>query len=251
MKLLSWNIRGFGRPEKRRRIRSLLKERKIDFAFFQETKKEGMSDDLVRSIWHVDELEYMVVNADGSAGGLLCVWKPSVFSLSQCCGSRRFLLLSGTLLPDFRCVLVNVYAPNDAVCRRQVWKVITSLNLGFPDPWCVGGDFNEIRDLGDRRGCLRRDKGMVEFNEFIEGLALYDVPMHGRQFSWSNSEDGGKWSRIDRVLLAPEWLSRFNFKLWGLPRGVSDHCPLVLMEDERDWGPKPFRFLNAWLLHPN
>ncbi|GMQ08300.1 hypothetical protein CsSME_00052089 [Camellia sinensis var. sinensis] len=82
MKLLSWNIRGFGRPEKRRRIRSLLKERKIDFAFFQETKKEGMSDDLVRSIWHVDELEYMVVNADGSAGGLLCVWKPSVFSLS-------------------------------------------------------------------------------------------------------------------------------------------------------------------------
>ncbi|CAL5341169.1 unnamed protein product [Camellia sinensis] len=24
-----------------------------------------------------------------------------------------------------------------------------------------------------------------------------------------------------------------------------------MMEDERDWGPKPFRFLNAWCLHPN
>ncbi|XP_028052004.1 uncharacterized protein LOC114256537 [Camellia sinensis] len=23
------------------------------------------------------------------------------------------------------------------------------------------------------------------------------------------------------------------------------------MEDDRDWGPKPFTFLNAWLLHPN
>ncbi|KAL7219181.1 hypothetical protein ACSBR2_012288 [Camellia fascicularis] len=22
------------------------------------------------------------------------------------------------------------------------------------------------------------------------------------------------------------------------------------MEDERDWGPKPFRFINAWCLHP-
>ncbi|XP_028067000.1 uncharacterized protein LOC114269849 [Camellia sinensis] len=22
------------------------------------------------------------------------------------------------------------------------------------------------------------------------------------------------------------------------------------MEDDRDWGPKPFRFLNAWILHP-
>ncbi|KAL7252454.1 hypothetical protein ACSBR1_007105 [Camellia fascicularis] len=23
------------------------------------------------------------------------------------------------------------------------------------------------------------------------------------------------------------------------------------MEDERDWGPRPFRFLNAWTLHPS
>ncbi|XP_028089327.1 uncharacterized protein LOC114289760 [Camellia sinensis] len=42
----------------------------------------------------------------------------------------------------------------------------------------------------------------------------------------------------------------FNFKLWGLPRKVSDHCPTLLMEDERDWGSTPFRFLNAWTLHP-
>lgn len=83
MKLLSWNVRGFGRPKKRRRIRALLKERKIECAFFQETKKEGMSDDLVRLIWHVDEMEYMFVDEEGSAGGLLYVWKPYVFALSQ------------------------------------------------------------------------------------------------------------------------------------------------------------------------
>lgn len=43
----------------------------------------------------------------------------------------------------------------------------------------------------------------------------------------------------------------FNLKLWRLPRLISDHSPLLLMEDERDWRPKPFRFLNAWCLHPN
>lgn len=37
----------------------------------------------------------------------------------------------------------------------------------------------------------------------------------------------------------------------GLPRSVSDHCPILLKEDERDWGPKPFKFLNAWVLHPS
>ncbi|KAL7202667.1 hypothetical protein ACSBR1_034189 [Camellia fascicularis] len=46
-------------------------------------------------------------------------------------------------------------------------------------------------------------------------------------------------------------MTKFKLKLWGLLRGVSDHCPLLLIEDRRDWGPKPFRFINAWLLHPN
>ncbi|XP_028065957.1 uncharacterized protein LOC114268915 [Camellia sinensis] len=46
-------------------------------------------------------------------------------------------------------------------------------------------------------------------------------------------------------------MERYKFKLWGLPRLVSDHCPIVLKEDERDWGPTPFKFLNAWFLHQN
>lgn len=91
---------------------------------------------------------------------------------------------------------------------------------------------------------------MKDFNAFIEDMELSDLPMQGRQYTWSNSSVRGSWSRIDRVLLSTKWLEKYNFKLWGLPRGVSDHCPLLLMEDDRDWGPKPFRFINAWTLHP-
>ncbi|KAL7183710.1 hypothetical protein ACSBR2_025985 [Camellia fascicularis] len=72
-----------------------------------------------------------------------------------------------------------------------------------------------------------------------------------RKFTWCNSQADEKWSRIDRFLLSPEWMNKFNFKLWGLPRRVSDHCPILLMEDERDWSPKPFKFINAWTLHPS
>ncbi|KAL7198644.1 hypothetical protein ACSBR2_021029 [Camellia fascicularis] len=70
------------------------------------------------------------------------------------------------------------------------------------------------------------------------------------KYTWCNSIARDKWSRIDRVLVDPKWLEVFNLKLWGLPRLISDHCPLLLMEDERDWGPKPFRIINAWSLHP-
>ena len=112
-----------------------------------------------------------------------------------------------------------------------------------------GGDFNDIRFISERRGCSSRERRMKDFNEFINKLELSDIPMLGRQFTWCNAVEGEKWSRIDRFLLDSRWLEIFSFKQWGLPRTVSDHCHILLKEDERDWGPKPFKFLNPWLAH--
>ena len=126
-----------------------------------------------------------------------------------------------------------------------------NLKRNFINPWCLGGDFNEIRTYSERVGCSQRCGGMKDFNELIDNLEVCDLPMLGRKFTWCNSQNGVKWSRLDRFLLSPDWLQKFNFKLWGLPRRLSDHCPILMMEDERDWGPKSFRSLNAWCLHPN
>ncbi|KAL7164582.1 hypothetical protein ACSBR2_040476 [Camellia fascicularis] len=43
--------------------------------------------------------------------------------------------------------------------------------------------------------------------------------------------------------------ARFKY-MERLPKIVSNHCPILLLKDERDWGPKPFRFLNAWTVNP-
>ncbi|XP_028105282.1 uncharacterized protein LOC114304318 [Camellia sinensis] len=192
----------------------------------------------------------MEVGAEGSAGGLLCLWNPQNFELKECCCSRNFILLSGLAHHSFNCSLINVYAPNDVQKRSILWKLLSTLKSSFPSPWCIGGDFNEIRFMSERRGCSRRGRGMKDFNELIDKLELVDMPMLGRQFTWCNAMDGDRWSRIDRFLIDPRWLEEFKLKQWGLPRSISDHCPILLMEDERDWGPKPFRFINAWCLHP-
>lgn len=99
--------------------------------------------------------------------------------------------------------------------------------------------------MSDRKGCTRRDKGMLDFNNLIDQLALVDIPLLGRNFTWCNSLEGERWSKIDPFFLELVWLEKYCFKLWALPRGVSDHCPLLLMEDLRNWGPKPFKFINA------
>jgi len=37
-------------------------------------------------------------------------------------------------------------------------------------------------------------------------------------------------------------------KQYVLRREVSDHCALVVKSMEKDWGPKPFRTIDAWYL---
>ena len=41
-----------------------------------------------------------------------------------------------------------------------------------------------------------------------------------------------------------------DYRLWGLPRGLSNHCPLVPEARLVNWGPKPFRFFDYWLMVP-
>ncbi|XP_028084379.1 uncharacterized protein LOC114285538 [Camellia sinensis] len=196
-------------------------------------------------------MEFLFVDPEGTAGGLLCIWDPAVFTLSGCCCNKRYILLSGSLYNTFDCVLLNIHAPNDVGARSSFWANILKLKSIFPLPWCMGGDFNEICHISERVGCSRRDRGMKHLNEFIGNSELHDLPLHGKRYTWCNAQDSEKWSRIDRILLSPEWMINFPMKLWGLPKLILDHCPLLMIEDARDWGPKPFRFLNAWTLHPN
>lgn len=251
MKLLSWNIRGLGRLEKRSSIKRMVKDRQIDILLIQETKRSNIQVRDAKSVWPWDHMEFLAVDAEGNSGGQLCIWNPEVFVLSECCSTRNLIIISGTTHDLFECVVLNIYAPTDAVRRRKLWDLIINLKQHFLKPWCMGGDFNEIRFMSDSKGCTRRDRGMLDFNNFIDQLALVDIPLLGRKFTWCNSVEGERWSKIDRFLVEPVWLEKYCFKLWGLPRGVSDHFPLLLMEDLRNWGPRPFKFINAWLLHSN
>ncbi|KAL8547830.1 hypothetical protein ACS0TY_007239 [Phlomoides rotata] len=34
-------------------------------------------------------------------------------------------------------------------------------------------------------------------------------------------------------------------------RSISDHCPLIMRNSIVEWGPKPFKFFNGWIMHPD
>ncbi|GMQ10097.1 hypothetical protein CsSME_00053236 [Camellia sinensis var. sinensis] len=89
-------------------------------------------------------MEFMAVDSEGSTGGLLCIWDPDIFQISECCNNRRFIIQSGDL-----------------------WDSLLNLKE-FLKPWCLAGDFNEITTISERNGCSRRDRSMKESNEFID-----------------------------------------------------------------------------------
>lgn len=87
---------------------------------------------------------------------------------------------------------------------------------------------------------------MEEFDNFIRDKELVDLPLHGRSYTWYKPNGTCK-SRIDRILGNNLWMTRWpNCYQKGLSRSVSDHCPLLLEINAKNWGPRPFKSLNAW-----
>lgn len=83
--------------------------------------------------------------------------------------------------------------------------------------------------------------------DFINSLTLVDLPLERRKFTWYRS-NGQCGSSLDRFLLTNSWMTEWpNLAQFGLKRKVSDHTAILLKEDVKDWGPKPFKFLNSWV----
>lgn len=153
-----------------------------------------------------------------------------------------------------RCCIISVYALSLLEERLSLWERLISVVHQFEDYCiCLGGDFNSVRYEDERSGTSntinRRD--IRAFDEFICEANLIDLPLHGRKYTWYRPNGRCK-SRLDRFLVNNTWLANWpNSFQKGLPRSVSDHCPLSLEVTCIDWGPKPFMFINAWMEHPD
>lgn len=63
--------------------------------------------------------------------------------------------MHGVLYSEFPCTVVNVYAPNEASLRRFLWEELLMHKADSHFPWCVGGDFNEIKAVNEKGGVFK------------------------------------------------------------------------------------------------
>ncbi|KAL8519731.1 hypothetical protein ACS0TY_010607 [Phlomoides rotata] len=150
--------------------------------------------------------------------------------------------------------ILNVYAPCGFTDKAQLLEMMRLVIEQNSDAKiCVVGDFNSIREEGERcgRGGVIDRRDIKLFDDFISLSGLVDLQLGGRKYTWYKS-DGSCKSKLDRIMVNEKWLIwKPELKLKSLGRSISDHCPLFLGLSVTEWGPKPFKFFNGWVKHPD
>ena len=129
MRVLSWNVRGLNNPQKQEVCKNLLKKWKCDIVCFQETKLSSLNSLVVRSLWGSPFLDWVVLDAVNTAGGVLLVWDKRVFEKVDCAVGRFSVnVLFKGVVDDFVWACSRVYGPNKDSQRGALWEELSRMH---------------------------------------------------------------------------------------------------------------------------
>ena len=247
LRLLSGNVRGFNNSRKREVCKNLLKDWKCNIVCFRETKVSSIGVAFVWSLWGSPFIDWAVLDAVQTSGGVLLIWDKRVFEKLDII-ARQFsvsVLLRG-VVDDFVWAYTGVYGPNDDGQWAALWEELSQVRARWPMAWCLVGDFNIIRYPSERLGRESFSPSMFAFSDFIESNSLVDLPLEGASFSWFRDSGLPSMSRIDKALVSLDWEEHFeNVSQRVFPRVISDHCPLLLEAGAIRRGWSAFKFENT------
>ncbi|EOY17204.1 Uncharacterized protein TCM_036357 [Theobroma cacao] len=104
----------------------------------------------------------------------------------------------------------NVYVLNDKGHRREVWGKLVEAVGRFDVLWCLGGDFNGVRNEKEMIGKSDIDISSTHFKEFINDVMLQDLPLLGAKFTWCSNRNEVAFNRLNRFLVDYGCLVSFN-----------------------------------------
>lgn len=153
-------------------------------------------------------------------------------------------------MSDFTFSITNVYGPAVHADTQHFLDSLQAILERTLGAWVVAGDFNLIRGEADKNNSNINHALCSLFNSSIDALALTELPLLDRRFTWSNGRDDPTMERLDRIFFNSEMSILFpNSSITSQTRDVSDHTPLLVHLSLKIPKTSTFRFENAWLLH--
>lgn len=189
--------------------------------------------------------------SDGASGGILTAWAADTLTLASTITREFTLTTKFTLNADGSAFFVtNVYAPTLCSEKLAFLAEIADLASQIDGPWLLLGDYNLTREPSDKNNDHFNLSEARQFNDLINILALLEIPLVDRAYTWSNKRETPTLVRLDRCLVNLDWdLMLPNTCLSSLTRFVSDHVSLLLTATTKVPKGECFRFENTWLSH--
>jgi len=257
MKFISWNIRGLNGRSKQKLLRELIIAENPDVLMIQETKCSSEDiDRLLPYCWRQGRA--VSIDATGTAGGVAILWNANMVVMENFHTTRWSITAKYRLIGSDKIGhITNVYGPANPRDKQTFLSSLRYLsNLTTDDSWIIGGDFNIIRSLEEKKGGSRRlDLDSSAFNNLIDDFKLIDLETSNGTYTWTNRRTGLHQiaCKLDRfLLLEPLILDGTAMESTILNYPGSDHWPIQLWRDiSATPGKRPFRFEQFWLDHPD
>ncbi|KAK1379690.1 hypothetical protein POM88_026434 [Heracleum sosnowskyi] len=234
MNALAWNCQGLGSPGKIQFLQSVTRSEKPNFVFLSETIS---SYEKMEKLCHKLGYEgFLAVEPQGRSGGIAMFWK-GVDNVNLLSLSRSHIDVSVTKMNLDNWRLTGIYGEPDRAQRSKTWELLRNLSRDANLPWCLVGDFNNVKSQEEKKGGPPYPNHLIEgFNECLQDTDLQDLDIIGHQFTWERGRNTAHWVeiRLDRVLVNSQWLRMFEMsKVYNLEGSPSDHSPLLLVPEEQ------------------
>lgn len=168
----------------------------------QEIKLCSPSDRRLKAIGGNRIKHWVCLDSSESRGGVLVGWSEDFNLLSSYTG---IFSVSVHLLhrpSNWSFLFTSVYAPIDRDDKEVCWWELKRIRHMYRDPWVLCGDFNVTLSMDERSGRSGSLRDIESFRDLVYHLNLIDLPLQGRQFTWSNHRDNPILARQDRFLIS-------------------------------------------------
>jgi exonuclease III len=234
MRVLIWNIRGFGQRGRQTKLRDYLRINKVNILFLQETIRQDFSLGELDSLEVGDKFFWLWLPANGHSGGLLVGFRDSIFEIGLV-SKGEFLLTAQVCMKATRFIFefVGVYGTADHGHSLAFLLELESTIARSAFTVFVAGDFNLIHGRADKNNDNIDWQLVNLFNDCIDRLQLSEVVRSGARYTWSNKQRNPVRCVLDRVLVSPSW--EISFPLMSLLAESSigsDQSPLLFSTGE-------------------
>jgi mannosylglycoprotein endo-beta-mannosidase len=150
----------------------------------QETKKDKFDLKFIKSCCTPCFDEFVYVPSAGASGGLIIIWKSSIFSGIVMHSEAYALYVYFTSTQSSQSwTLVNIYGPCHGENREKFIQWLYDLNIPDGEDWLIVGDLNFIRSPTNRNKPGGNINDMLTFNDIIHSQNLTERSIKGRKYT--------------------------------------------------------------------